>query len=250
MHRHHSTMHAREKLYEADQPTMDCITCKVRHSRDIQGDRYKVLVTSSTLHDAWLEPSVPNMFHMDLISICGGTMRLGRMDWTKSYSLQSKAVDVVVAIGLNDVRKIEPKDFKKEMITWKFAIEAHEMANGVQNTIAFAKMPHAPCMAWLPGDGPFPTGNYRNFLHKVDAFNKAIEELNASSGHCQRAISFENEGKRTTKGGKPQHVWRSWRENKAENMLHLSDYHRAKMFNRIVKYLDMNTVRCEEDQNV
>ena len=79
-HRHHSTMYAREKLAEVDHPTMDCVTCKVRHSRDIEGDRYKVIVCSSTLHDAWLEPSVRNLFHVDLISIHGGTMRQGRMD--------------------------------------------------------------------------------------------------------------------------------------------------------------------------
>ena len=214
-------MHAREKLREADQPTMDCITCKVRHGRDIKGDRYKVIVTSSTLHDAWLEPSIRNLFHIDLISICGGTMRLGRMDWTKSYSLQEKALDVVAVFGLNDVRKIQPKEFKKEMIRWNFAIEAHELANGVQNTIAFVKMPHAPTMAWLSGDGPFPTENYRNYLQKVDIFNKMIDEMNSSSGRCQRVISFENEGQRTTRGGQPQHVWSSWREKERQDMLHL-----------------------------
>ena len=79
-HRHHSTMFARKVFLEADQPYIDCVSCKVRHDRDINGDRYKVLVTSSTLHNAWLEPSVRNLFHVDLISICGGTMRAGRLD--------------------------------------------------------------------------------------------------------------------------------------------------------------------------
>ena len=34
---------------------MDCVTCKVRHGREIGGDRYKVFVGSSTLNDVFLE---------------------------------------------------------------------------------------------------------------------------------------------------------------------------------------------------
>ena len=113
---------------------------------------------------------------------------MGRMDFTKTYSLQNKALDVVAVFGLNDVRKIAPKDFKLEMVRWKYAIEAH----GVQNTIGFVKMPHAPTMAWLPGDGPFPTLNYRNYLYKVDTFNKLINEMNAPT--LQSVVSFKNEG--------------------------------------------------------
>ena len=105
-------------------------------------------------------------------------MKLGRMDCTRTYSLQKKALDIVAVFGLNDVKKIEPKDFKLEMTRWKYAVEAHGMTYGVENTLGFVKMPHAPTMAWLQGDGPEPTGNYRNLLHKVDTFNRLIGEMN------------------------------------------------------------------------
>ena len=226
---------------------MDCVTCKVRHGREIKGDRYKVFVGSSTLHDVWLEDTVRNPFHIDNISICGGTMRMGRMSFAQAYNLQDKAVDVVAQFGLNDVRKIEASAFKLEMLQWIFSIEAHEMTYGVQDTIGFVKMPHAPCMAWLPGNGPFPTSNYWNFLYKVDTFNKIIGDVNSTSGKCRNVVSFQNEGHRTARNGLPQHELRNWREEKPEDMLHLKDFLRAKMYKRVVKYFKESTIQCEED---
>ena len=65
-------------------------------------------------------------------------------------------------------------------------------------------------MAWLSGDGLEPAGNYRNLLHKVDSFNRLMDEMNAAT--LQSVVSFENEGQRTTRRGSPQPVWKSWRE--------------------------------------
>ena len=76
-----------------------------------------------------------------------------------------------------------------------------------------------------------------------------LQELPLQSGHLQSVVSFENEGERTTRGGMPQHVWKSWREAEKQEMLHLTDFHRAKMFNRIVKYFEKNTSPCLEDYN-
>ena len=173
---------------------------------------------------------------------------MGRQAFTQAYSLQNKAVDVVAQFGLNDVRKCEAETFRLEMLQWVWAIEAHEKANGVQNTLGFVKMPHAPCMAWLPADGPFPTTTYRNFLYKVDSFNKIIGEVNTQSGKCSNIVSFQNEGQRTERrSGQGQHEWRNWREEKPEDMMHLKDFLRAKMYKRIVKYFAENTINCEED---
>ena len=64
-------------------------------------------------------------------------------------------------------------------------------------------------------------------------------------------VTFENEGQRTVKNGKfrglAQHEFRNWREDKPEDMMHLKDYHRAKMYNRVIKYFRENTIKCEED---
>ena len=128
------------------------------------------------------------------------------------------------------------------------------MTYGVQDTLGFIKMPHAPSTAWLPGNGPFPTTNYRNFLYKVDSFNKIITDVNLTSGRCQNMVSFENEGQRTVKHGKfkglAQHELRLWREDKPEEMMHLKDFHRAKMYNRVIKYFKENTIQCEEDSYI
>ena len=249
-HRHHSTSYARLRLAEVDEPDMDCVTCKVRHGREIQGERYKVFVGSSTLHDVWLEDAVRNPFHIDNITICGGTMKMGRLNYAHAYNTQNKGVDVVAQFGLNDVRKIEASQFKQEMLMWIWSINVHERKYGVEDTIGFVKMPHAPCMAWLPGNGPFPTTNYRNFLYKVDTFNKIIGEVNTTSGMCQNIVSFQNEGQRTARNGLAQHEMRNWREEKEEDMMHLKDYLRAKMYKRVVKYFKENTIQCEEDSYI
>ena len=148
----------------------------------------------------------------------------------------------------NDVKRVEPEEFKAEMVRWKFAVEAHGMTYDVQNTLGFVKMPHAPTMAWLAGDGPEPTTNYRNLLYKVDTFNRLMDEMNSAT--LQSVVSFENEGQRTTRRGQQQHVWASWREPAREDMLHLTDFHRAKMYNRILKYFELNTIQCQKDSNV
>ena len=105
-------------------------------------------------------------------------------------------------------------------------------------------------MAWLPGDGPFPHKNYRNFLLKVDTFNRIITDVNMRSGKCDNVVSFENQRERRTRQNESQHVWKSFREEKKEDMLHLTDFHRAKMYNRVIKYLQNNTIQCPEDYNV
>ena len=48
-------MFARTKLVEAGETVIDCVTCKVRHGSEIEGDRYKVFVGSSTLNDVFPE---------------------------------------------------------------------------------------------------------------------------------------------------------------------------------------------------
>ena len=65
----------------------------------------------------------------------------------------------------------------------------------------------------------------------------------------ENVISFENEGERRY-NGESQHEWRMWREEKKEDMLHLTDFHRAKCYNRIIKYFELNTTQCPQDFNV
>ena len=33
-------------------------------------------------------------------------------------------------------------------------------------------------------------------------------------------------------------------------MMHLKDYHRAKMYKRVIKYFKDNTIQCEEDSYI
>ena len=86
-------------------------------------------------------------------------------------------------------------------------------------------MPHVPCMAWLPGDGSFSHKEYRNYLSNVDTFNRIISEMTTNSGKCANVVSFENEGEIHTRLRQSQNFWKSFREEKKEEMMHLTDYH-------------------------
>ena len=249
-HRHHSTMFARDTLRRQWKADMECVSCKISHNREIKGDRYKVLVTSSILHNIWLESSVRNPFHIDNISICGATMETCRLNFEQAYSRQDKAVDVVVQCGLNDIRRTKIENFKQEMLKWIWSVKAHGRRYGRENTIGFIKMPHAPSIAWLPGDGFHPIRNFHNLMYKVDTFNRIIGEVNTNSSMCENMVNFQKIGQYTTREGVRRHDWGSWREQRPEDMLHLKDHIRAKMYKKIIKYFEICTIHSKEDSYV
>ena len=72
-----------------------------------------------------MEPGVRNLFHVDIITICGGTKKDGRENFIETYLNQKKSVDVVINFGLNDLKRMDAPDFKKEMTEWVCAIEYH-----------------------------------------------------------------------------------------------------------------------------
>lgn len=81
-------------------------------------------------------------------------------------------------------------------------------------------------------------------------FNKIIEDANNRNGKSNKVVFFENEGEMRTRKRQSQHVWKSFREEQREDMMHLKDYNRAKMYNRVIKYLENNTVQCPTEYNV
>ena len=49
----------------------------------------------------FMNPDVRMRFHMDIKSICGGTIDLWKA-WSRTYELDSGPTDIIISLGLND----------------------------------------------------------------------------------------------------------------------------------------------------
>ena len=100
---YHSTLNL-QQIY-----TVDCPLCNWTHNLNKREDSSVVLMTSSTLHNFFMNPDVRMRFHMDIKSICGGTtLDLWRQAWSRTYELDSGPTDIIISLGLNDVERKKP----------------------------------------------------------------------------------------------------------------------------------------------
>ena len=71
--------------------------------------RLKAIFTSSTLHhtyraESWRGTVTEKVaFHIDMESISGGTIAMGRLLWDWTYGNISRNVDSHLVIGINDI---------------------------------------------------------------------------------------------------------------------------------------------------
>ena len=228
-HRHHSTVAGIRYLDVRGRTHYNCVTCKTIHPIIVEDKApVNVLVTSSTLHDAWRFEKYKAEPHFDVISICGGNMEAGRINFYNQYCHRGRPFHVAVLLGINDVKRISVKDFELEMIKWVYDVEVHQEIFKLKNRISFIKFPRAPQQYWHQGNGLEPNG-YVRYNDKVDAMLAAIHRVNITRANSLNVVSLEHEGKRTLHCGKYQHEWALWREQEPGNMLHLHDFHRWKM---------------------
>ena len=101
-HRHHSSFFYHSTLKLRKIYTVDCPSCKCTHNLGKREDRAVVLMTSSTLHNVFMNPDVRMRFHMDIKSICVGTTLDLWQAWSRTYELDSGPTDIIISLGLND----------------------------------------------------------------------------------------------------------------------------------------------------
>ena len=103
-HGHFSSEWLRRQAVEDNQTDYFCPTCRRKHSTDRQNRRSKIILASSTLHNALTHLAVKTIFHIDVETIPGAkTWDLERA-LTKLYLRRPDPVDVVVVCGLNQVK--------------------------------------------------------------------------------------------------------------------------------------------------
>ena len=237
-HRHYSTVIGLRKAKEEGRSHIFCAVCKELHANVLYSAPKNVLVSSSTLHNAWNFTGYKAELHFEVNTICGGKMKDGRLNFVRDYCDQRFPFNLLVLLGINDVARTHLEDFTQEMDQWIEDVKEHQEKFGVIDKIGFICFPRTPQQFWYSGNGPKPR-NYVDQSFKVEDMLTAIKLANIKAGSAN-VISFEGEGKRTQKNGKPQHEFRNWREDLPEQMLHLQDHHRAKLLKRVEKYFRTN----------
>ena len=239
-HRHHSTQHFHTTIARTS-TDVNCPTCKHTHPIQPQEGYRIVLVTSSTLHNVFLDPQMRSPIHYDVESIPGARLQELYQSWLKVYN-NSFPQHVVVVGGLNDVANTSMANIQATLKRWSINVRSLNNAN----TFRVCKLLKPPMLAWLPGNGPPPPG-FVNHLERIEEINQYICDLNASNGHFS-VIGFGSEGiRKSRKRGADgrqllMHKFSSWREQSRgpEHCLHLNDNCRTIMMKKLLRYLIAN----------
>ena len=77
------------------------------------------------------------------------------------------------------------------------------------------------------GDGAY------GLKDKIDAMNRIIDEVNGLIIPGLNTVNFANSGRRTLHSGLEKHQWAAWREKDKTRMLHLKNFYRYPMLNRL-----------------
>ena len=99
-HRHHSSFFYKKWHLEQGLKELKCPTCKIVHPIEPDVERKVVFMTSSTLHNVFLDPAVRLPFHLDIESICGARLTDMIRAWRRTYGRAEVACDTIVLAGL------------------------------------------------------------------------------------------------------------------------------------------------------
>jgi len=168
---------------------------------------------------------------------------------------------VLVIAGLNDVIRGHSVDhIKDDYMNLIFWIQKQRGTGPgkTENTCAIATLPYPPRVTQFQDDPRPPLENDKESLitgvnNQIRYWNKIGNPLNtemAPTFHTWGTLSKTvrvypfSEGRQGSGHGDPGpvlrtykvHKWNSWREGKAEDMLHLNNLHMVKMGKAAVKY--------------
>ena len=172
-----------------------CIPCGFRHIAEFVPEKEFILFTDSTLHEAdkfLREP--PNLFHLSMESICGGTVTNLKNSWEMLYKHHVTHITHICSLaGLNDLLSgVSPQNIIGEYYNWHSLIKEENS----QNSLTIFKLPLPPKLAWFPANGPFPTANYVNKLSELELLNKSIDTFNRVNSPFQETpvVGFDEKG--------------------------------------------------------
>ena len=266
-HRHFSSAYHREISIAVGRSFLDCPICQTAHPTQVTG-LLKAIFTSSTLHNTYRAESwrgtvtEKGAFHVDMESICGGTIAMGITLWERTYGNITMNIDTHIVMGINDILRLIRSDsagrvrttkqkvssFMKDLQMWYNITVDHSTRHGLHspNRFSVSRLIKPPQLYHLPGNKDQHWLTHNNLINGV---NLQIEQFNQSIQFCHGDIDgrkstvagLANIGIRKNKGGMKEHQARSWREKKMEKKLHLGNSLQAKSLRMCVRFLATQT---------
>ena len=196
-HRHFSTAFLRQRCIAAGRSNMECPVCQDLHTTDIDTDRLKTIMSSSTLNGFWKDKEWKGSanYHVEHEAVGGLKILGGRRIWRQLYDDLPKNVDTHLTIGLNDVLQISqfgddhslsgPEQVQKKVDIFMTRVEAfyattqqHARRHKLDspNRFSISSLLRPPQLYQFPGNPQRPGPHYNALL---DGINAAIDAYNA-----------------------------------------------------------------------
>ena len=255
-HTHNSSLQYRITAPNDTWGNYPCITCKATPHSCKTGLRYPLLMTSSILN-GWQGKRYENEYigddiHLECVGIPGGTVKSLHHAFCCEYSNQDIIVDVLLVAGLNDIlHDTEPGDIIEEMRRFRASVYGmKKLKHCSPGSFAAACLPLPPKIAVLPKENRKLRSNKYDDLcllnEMIKIFNREETISSMPTVWAPRFYTWGLKDVKNKKGVKigPRERLASkvgvrkthYREDKACNMLHLSDKKRLDMGKSCLKY--------------
>ena len=242
-----------------------CYFCDMLHPMDNM-TRQKVILSDSTLHGVqflqgwgWQDQKP---VHCDTETIPEASLNTLKKAWERSYSGNPVPIDTIVVGGLNEIRslvnthmmnkagdmdeiaKLVAQEFNDSMLNLLTMMRDHSKKYETNDTMCVMTVLQVPAMYWHPHDGPYPTPDYVNMKQVIEKVNLTIEAFNLKYGSSTAPKLHQT----ATRGRKGKRVFMmdSFREEKKEDKMHLTDELMFDMTRRIIKHFEHGTPRAQQ----
>ena len=238
--------------YSDSNPTYMCPTCVVMHPAkpDIG---LNVCLSDSMLHNFHQprDPTVicpPDPFHVDWVTIPGGTIQDLTQAFTVDYWRQTRPMRIFVSAGLNNIlRGASRNSMVEDYIHMKEVVQAQDAYHpNKRNELVIATLLNPPKLVWFAGNGP-PPSNFHNHLGEIKELNSWLKFFNTQNGRICTP-SFHRFGVRTTRGriggsgpvtSIQSHQFSQWRQSEqTRDMVHLNDRWRVRMGQAVLRHFE------------
>ena len=221
-------------------PDYMCPTCRAMHATMPDYGLNVCLGTSQlhNFHQPW-DPRVtcpPDPFHIDWVTISGGTIPDLTHAFTVDYKRQPRPMRVFVTAGLNDLLRGTSRDtIVERFIHLKETIDAQNVYHPhARNELVIATILNPPKLVWFEANGS-PPANHNNRFKDIKEINDWLKNYNRDNGRVCTP-SFHRFGVRTIRGVQ-SHQLSQWRQSEPfSDMVHLNDYWRVKMGQAVIKH--------------
>ena len=257
-HQHASSILYRTDLQINENGQYSCQQCIAGIHYYKGGNRYPILVTSSTLADwqgrDWRARAANNYpgdpIHIDQLAINGARINDLRNALRAEYSQALIPLDILVAAGINNVINNESAEqIITQLEAWKNEVESWNS----DSTFAVCTLPYPPSITSLHQDYYRHKSAVRNRdkTAVIDDLNPAITRLNQSGhqgnitsrapklqtwGLTQSLVPVNIDPSHHTVGRLTRHRLGQWREKYTDKQLHLDDRSRFRSEKATVGY--------------